>query len=57
MAGAGGIMSQDIPIRFGTPDEREEFWRSFNCCWDCFEEELRGRGYDIEFYEDEEYDD
>lgn len=50
-------MSRDIPIIFNSPDAREEFWRALRCCWNCFDDEMRGRGYDIEFYEEyDEYD-
>lgn len=40
-------MSQEIQILLGTEDEYHEFWRSVQCCWGCFTEEMGSRGYDI----------
>jgi hypothetical protein len=41
-------MSQEIPILLGSEDEYEEFYRAYRCCWSCFSDEMRNRGYDIE---------
>lgn len=38
-------MNEQLPILLGSEDERDEFYRSYRCCWTCFSEEMANRGY------------